>query len=886
MKKTIFLLLLACGAYCVAQVQSPLSSVSNQSGAGAGTPCIGVGNNCISAGNVNGSDQQNQMPDVTSLGNSQGLSPSARRYSRTLTTSPQPGNPPETNNASSTRPVAPNASKSDFQVFAEDASGQVLQLYGRDLFDQGTSTFPVLDHVPVPANYVIGPDDELHVETWGKIDADVTVTVDRNGQIFIPRVGSIGVAGLRYDQLESSIRAAVAKNFKDFDLNVTLGKLRSIQIYVLGSARQPGAYTVSSLSTLIDALFVSGGPAASGSMRSIELRRDGKVAAALDLYEVLRRGDKSHDIKLLPDDIIYIAPVGPQVAIVGNVHDPGIYELKNDLSIAQGLDLAGGLTVMASTERALLERIEDRKMRNVEEIGLDQLGMHRKLRDGDILRIQPISPQFAGTIMLRGSVAVPGRYAWHDGMRVSDLIPNREALITRDHWIQQNHLIEYQQNRIAEKQQTQLEQAQLADEATMNNAQLGLGQRSQLVQQSAALQASIVSNSVQTEQPYDSTAMNAGGQQQAPPAGNNAPPQPGLPAQPADQNQQNAYQPLDLIADLNLTDAEVNWDYAVIERLDKKDLSTRLIAFNLGQAIANPDSDANQVLAAGDVITVFSRKDLALPTEKHSAFVQIQGEVGAPGVYRIEPGETLRDVIKRAGGLTGYSYLFAMQLNRVSTRKQQQEQLVNSIQRMRKDLAAAYANRSQPVVTGGGVAAGIATQEATGDEKMLAEQDALIDRLLTLQATGRIVLGIQPKAGTIDDLPDFHLEDGDTITIPKRMDTVQVIGEVYNENSLRYRPGRRLSSYMNDTGGPTRSADKGRTFVIRADGTVIGRHSHDSFWSDHFDQIVLMPGDAVVIPPKVRMPGGVMEDILQTTAILGNLSQAATLGAVLNTALK
>lgn len=315
-----------------------------------------------------------------------------------------------------------------------------------------------------------------------------------------------------------------------------------------------------------------------------------------------------------------------------------------------------------------------------------------------------------------------------------------------------------------------------------------------------------------------------------------------------------------------------------------RNLTTRLIPFNLGQAIASPTSDANQVLLAGDVITIFSRKDLALPTEKHSAFVQIEGEVGAPGVYRIEPGETLRGVIKRVGGLTNYSYLFAMQLNRVSTRKEQQEQLVNTIQRMRKDLAAAYANSSQPVLpaTTGGIAGAAAatSEEATGDQKMLAEQNDLIDRLLTMQATGRIVLGIPPTAQTVDDLPDFHLEDGDTVMIPRRMDTVQVIGEVYNENSLRYRPGRRLSAYLNDTGGPTRSADKGRTFLIRADGTVIGRHLRNSLWNDNFDRVVLMPGDAIVIPPKVRMPGPrAIDNLLEITSIL---SQAAITGTVLH----
>ena len=877
MTKSISFLLLACGAAYLLQAQSTVTS---------GVCAGGTVGNCTSV-DSNGGNQQNDLYSTQiPVGNSS-IGRLAPRYNRELT-----GNAngtPETANFSSTRPVPPITRKSDFQVFAEDAARQVLQVYGRDLFDQGPSTFSVLDHVPVPAGYVIGPDDELHVEVWGNIDADVTVTVDRNGQIFIPRIGSLGVAGLRYDQLESSVRNAVSKNFKDFDLNVTLGKLRSIQIYVLGSARQPGAYTVSSLSTLIDALFVSGGPSASGSMRTIELRRAGKVEASLDLYELLRRGDKSHDFKLLPDDVIYIAPVGPQVAIVGNVHEPAIYELRSDLSVAAALENAGGLTVMASTERALLERIENHQIRQVEEIGLDQVGMHRKLRDGDVLRIEPVSPRFARTIMLRGSVALPGRYAWHEGMRVSDLIPNREALITRDHWIQQNHIIEYQQNRIAEKHQTQLEQAQLADEAAMNNAQMGIGQRSQLGEQSGALQATTISNSVQSQQPYETEALNPSSQQEKTTSGNAVSAQPSLLGEPGGQatrnnQQQHAYQPLDLMSDLDFTDAEINWDYAVIERLDEQDLTTRLVPFNLGEAIAHRTSDADQVLLAGDVITIFSRKDLTMPTEKHSAFVQIQGEVGTPGVYRINPGETLRDVIRRAGGLTQYSYLFGIQLNRVSTRKLQQEQLVDSIQRLRKDLAAAYVNSGPSPVGASSTAAAAGAADsavAAGEKSLLAEQQNLVDQLLTMKATGRIALGIRTNAHGVDDLPDFHLEDGDAITVPARMDSVQVVGEVYNQNALRYQPGRHLSAYLADAGGPTRTADKGRIFLIRADGTVVGRHSRDSLWTmNHdFDQTVLMPGDALVVPPKVRMPNSAMENLLQITAFL---SQSALTGAVLS----
>ena len=249
-----------------------------------------------------------------------------------------------------------------------------------------------MDRIPVPADYAIGPGDQLLIRVWGKIDLDVSVTVDRNGQIFLPRVGSLTVAGLRYEQLESYLRAAIGNLYKGFELNVTMGRLRSIQIFVLGSARQPGTYTVSSLSTLVNALFASGGPSATGSMRHIQLRRDNRVLVDFDIYDLLRRGDKSHDVQLLPGDVIYIPPVGPQIAIMGSVNEPGIYELRGETTIAAALTDAGGLTNLAAVDRVLLERIENHRRRRVDDFPLDASGLQHVLNDGDLLRIFPISP--------------------------------------------------------------------------------------------------------------------------------------------------------------------------------------------------------------------------------------------------------------------------------------------------------------------------------------------------------------------------------------------------------------------------------------------------------------------------------------------------------------
>ena len=339
------------------------------------------------------------------------------------------------------RIVGPLTTRSEFEQYAEDATGRRLPVYGRQLFDQVPTTFAPVENVPVPADYVLGPGDQLLIRAWGKIELDSRVTVDRNGQISLPRVGTLAVAGLHYAQLEAYLHSAISTMFKDFELNVALGQLRTIQIFVLGDARQPGAYTVSALSTMLDALFTSGGPSATGTMRLIQLRRDGKTVSEFDLYDLVAKGDKSNDVRLLPGDVIFIPPIGSQIAISGDVNQPGIYELKGETTVATALANAGGMTSLADGERAVLERIENHRSRTMKEFALDAEGQQQSLRDGDLLRVFPLSPKISNAVTLRGNVADPGLYTWKEGMRVSDLIPNRDCLITRNYWNRQNHLV-------------------------------------------------------------------------------------------------------------------------------------------------------------------------------------------------------------------------------------------------------------------------------------------------------------------------------------------------------------------------------------------------------------------------------------------------------------
>ena len=331
-------------------------------------------------------------------------------------------------------------SASEFQNFVANSVGVVLPIYGQSLFQNPPSTFAPTDQAPVPADYVIGPGDQLLIRGWGQVSIQERAVVDRNGQIFIPHVGTFTVAGVKYSDLEDYLKREISRVYRNFELSVSLTQLRSIEVYVVGNAKRPGNFTISSLSTLVNALFASGGPSNSGTMRNIEVNREGKTITTFDLYDLLVFGDKSKDIKLLPGDVIYIPPVGPEIAIAGSVNVPAIYELKGE-DLRGAIRLAGGLTALADGQQLTIERIEKRTTRTVDTYPMNGSGLSAKLQDGDLIRVISISPRFDNTVTLRGSVANPGRFPWKKGMRLSDLIPDKNMLLSRAFWNAQNRII-------------------------------------------------------------------------------------------------------------------------------------------------------------------------------------------------------------------------------------------------------------------------------------------------------------------------------------------------------------------------------------------------------------------------------------------------------------
>jgi protein involved in polysaccharide export with SLBB domain len=634
------------------------------------------------------------------------------------------------------------AERNDFQEFINQTLGQKLPLFGYNLFTRSPTTFAPVDNVPVTPDYVIGPGDELVIRAWGQIDVDYRGIVERDGSIVIPRIGPVSVAGLAYRDVAQHLRAAVSRQFRNFELMVTLGQLRSVQIFVVGQARQPGVYTVSSLSTLVNAIFAAGGPSMRGSMRAIQLKRANRVVTEFDLYDLLMRGDKSKDAPILAGDVIYFPPMGPLAAISGGVQNPAIYELKGPTTLAALIDYASGLTTTAQTRRASIERIENRQTRIVGQIALDLGGLARTVKDGDLVSVYNISPKFDNAVTLRGNVAAPLRYPFKEGMRVRDLVPESEALITPDYYERKNLAVRYDT----------VKQGQIAD------AVRNLGE-------------------------------------------------------------------------------EINWDYAVIERQNPKDLSTALIPFNLGRAVLEGDPEHNVPLKAGDVVTVFAKGDVAASVERRTVLVRLEGEFNRAGIYQAEPGETLRQLVARVGGVTSKAYLYGAQFNRESTRKNQEERLKQAIDQLEQDLQRASITRSQSATT---------PEETASVKQELDTQKALISRLRLVKPTGRIVLEVPPNGGAAQ-LPDIELEDGDRLVVPARPSMVSVFGTVYNESSFLYRADKTVSDYLSQAGGPRREADKKSIYVIRADGSVVSQAQSGSFFNT-LASLHPTPGDAIVVP--------------------------------------
>jgi protein involved in polysaccharide export with SLBB domain len=746
----------------------------------------------------------------------------------------------------------------EFQKFVASTTGQILPIFGAGLFRRVPATFAPLNLTPVPPDYVIGPGDELRIRVWGQVNIQANVTVDRAGDVYLPQIGPVHVAGLPFSALDDHLHDAIKPVYRNFQVSADLGRIRAIQVYVTGSARRAGVYTVSSLSSLVDALFASGGPSVQGSLRRIELRRGSTVVTVFDLYDLLIRGDKSKDTKLASGDVIFIPPVGPQAALTGSVQNPSIYELRDGETMGDLLAEAGGASTVAAQTRISIERIDAHRERHAMEIAYDADGLKLPLAAGDLIRVLSIVPSYLKTVTLRGNTANPGRFEWHPGMHISELIPDKESLLTRNYWWKRAQLglpaPEFEpmaglshQRQPVEDHPSAVELSPQQVQNTMNAAEIEAGAAA--LGRSASGQAAAAPGQAESQdQAAQQQAASFAGQPQAAQSA-------GLSASQRASNSslatQQSVQPGRVVPpeqrnQVQLLAPEIDWSYAVIERLDADTLKTTLVPFDLGKLVLEHDPTQDIELKPGDVVTVFSEADIRVPVAQQTKLVTLQGEFAHSGVYSVKPGETLRDLVGRAGGLTPQADLYGSEFTRESTRAIQQARIDEYIQSLNLDIERGTLQlEAAPAASPADLASSAA---AVGSERQL------LATLGQIRATGRVVLQFKPESSGLESIPPIALEDGDQFNVPPVPSTINVVGAVYDQNAFLFADGRRVAAYLHQAGGPNKNADRKHEFVIRADGEVVSHDMTKGLWGNEFDDLAMNPGDTIVIPEKTLKP--------------------------------
>ena len=699
---------------------------------------------------------------------------------------------------------------------AEDA----LQPFGYDLFAGVPSTFAPVTDVPVPAEYVVGPGDRLEIQMLGSAKGRYSLVVNRDGRVMFPELGPIAVSGMRFEEAASLIESRVAAQMIGAKAVVSMGDLRSIRVFVLGEAERPGSYTVSGLATITNALFASGGVKAIGSLRNIQLKRNGEIITRLDLYDLLLNGDTSDDVRLLPGDVIFIPPVGSTVGVTGEIRRPAIYELKGESTAADLLYLGGGLTPEADPRLATIERIDERRERVVIDVDLgNPQARSLRLRSGDLLRIPATRPTLANEVRVEGHVHRPGSFQYRNGMRLSDLLPSVDELKPNAdlHYVVVRR--ENAGNRRVEALSADLSRAWAAPgsdadpllaprdriyvfDFTAGRAQFIKPLVEELERQATALEPSQVVHvwgGVRAAGAYPleqgmrvSSLVRAGG---------------GL--------SESALR----------VDAELV-RYEVIDGLTRRTAVTKV---DVERALAGDDS-ANLVLQPFDTLVV---KDISEWAEGES--VRVDGEVRFPGAYPIRRGETLRSVIERAGGLTSLAFTQGAVFSRDTLKERERQQMRVLADRLRQDLTSLALQSSQ----GGGQAAAAAGETFELGQSMLRD-------LMAAEPLGRLVIDLDLAINAEQGSPaDVELRGGDRLFIPKRMQEVTVIGEVQSATSHLYDPALTRADYLRMSGGTTQRADDGRIYVIRANGGVEMGNSSRWFGRDNEG---IRPGDTIVVP--------------------------------------
>ncbi|WP_249929238.1 SLBB domain-containing protein [Pseudoalteromonas sp. S3776] len=765
-----------------------------------------------------------------------------------------------------------------------------LKPYGYELFAGEPTTFMPSENAAVPDTYIVGPGDQLKINFYGKESDSFDVTVDREGRISIPDLSPVEVAGLTFAEIKELIKVKVEQEVIGVKAFVSLGQLRSMRILVLGEAYKPGSYSVSSLTTVSHALFVSGGVSEIASLRNIQVKRAGKTVANFDLYDLLINGDSSNDIVLKPGDVVFVPPVGAQVTVDGLVKRPAIFELKKGETANQLLSMAGGLKAGAYAKNVVVERFNfDRK--EVLSIDFTKPQINYIPQDGDRVHFNSVSSQYQNSISLIGAVARPGNYQWYQGKRISDVLKSvrgdllpqadlsyglviREININGDIEAHQfdvaQAIIKNPENNLTLKANDKIIvfsrfEEKEAEKSALANMALSQEQQEQQLKaeqwhtyQQKEFEKYIGINQEEEEFIFEENKALTLAEMSKRKAKEEAE----LELKPEDYalfSRHNLLAPLiakfkqqaSVEQAIQLVEISGNVTFPGVYPLmvggEVRDLVTaaggllesayvkqaeitRIVAsdaskiehlrLDLASAMLG-DSQSNITLQSKDSINVF-----AIPNWQENVKVELKGELRFPGTYTIRRGETLTELLERAGGFSEFAEQKAAIFTRASIKEQEQQQLARLSTELRRDIASKSFQNS------------VSSNSLSYDE-----MNKLLNDLASVEAVGRLVIDLPL---IVENKQNLVLQDGDVLYVPSKRDSISVIGEVNYSTSHLYKAGISVDEYIDLSGGLKDRADEDSIYIIKANGSVKIPNTGGWFAANNAEQ--LEPGDTIVIP--------------------------------------
>lgn len=667
--------------------------------------------------------------------------------------------------------------------------------------------------VPIGPDYVAGPGDSLSISLSGGAALSFTRTIDREGRIALPDVGVIQVAGLTLGRAEALIEATLKPQYRNAQVSVTVARLRTVRVYVVGDVQRPGAYDLSSLSSPLSALYAAGGPTAAGSLRTLRHLRGDRVLAEIDLYDFLLHGVRGDD-RFEGGDTLLVPPAGPQVAVSGAVKRPAIYELKEGSkpasSLAEVLNDAGGASVAASLAHITVERIDANRARETVTVKLPEGATAEQaqaalssfsVRDGDRVRVSEVAPFSQRAVYLEGHVVRPGRLAYRDGMELKDVLRSYRDLLPEP--AARGEIVRL----VAPDLHAETIEFDLGD-ALIGNVQIALQPFDTI--------------RIRGRYEIDAPRVTLRGEVLLPGA---YPLSPGM----------TAAQLVRMAGGLKRDALQQDADLTSYRIVDGGKVTGQRSAVRIGDAL-NGVRDADVALKPGDILTIHQ----ITGWDDIGNAMTLEGEVSHPGSYGFQQGERLSSVLRRAGGLRETAYPDGAVLIRPSVRVLEEKSRAELIRQIETTSAAA---RLSPNLAG--------TDQSATLQLIQQQQDQVLARLRSQPASGRLVIHIGAEIDQWANTDaDIEVRQGDVLTIPKRPGFVLVSGQVYNASAITVAPGKSASWYLERAGGASQFAARKEIFIIRANGSVVGRRS-GAWYDGHVLSTQLEPGDVVVVPQKI-----------------------------------